>query len=267
MSRALAPVTELRRFLRASLVTPVPRDHQDSPAALRRRRVVTALTLVVGTALLWWSLALRPGDPLFYVGTAALALTWIAGALLSGPLYLGRGHLRTGFLQVDHAEQPATSGGELRADGERTAYSLPILQSLALGTLLLPLFLAGALVVAQVPLLAGPVEDLLDHARYGALPLVLLITVVNGIAEELFFRGALYAAIPRRVTVIATTLIYAATTVVAGVPLLVLAGVLLGLVCGLQRRVTGGILGPAITHITWSSGMLLLLPPLMEALR
>ena len=138
------------------------------------------------------------------------------------------------------------------------------MQSLALGLLLLALFLAGALVVARVPVLAGPVDDLLDHARFASLPLVLLITVVNGIAEEIFFRGALYAAIPQRWTVLATTAVYALATVGSGVPLLVFAAVVIGLVCGLQRRVTGGILGPAITHVTWSAGMLLLLPPLLQ---
>ena len=35
---------------------------------------------------------------------------------------------------------------------------------------------------------------------------------------------------------------------------------ILGCVTGLQRRVTGGILGPIITHLTWSLGMLFLLP-------
>ena len=35
---------------------------------------------------------------------------------------------------------------------------------------------------------------------------------------------------------------------------------LLGLITGLQRRVTGGVLAPIHTHITWSMGMLFLLP-------
>ena len=235
------PVTELRAFLRAALVTPVPRDHRDPPQVLRRRRIVTALTLVIGSALLWWSLSLEPGNPLFYLGTTALAATWVIGAFLSGRLYLGRGHTRSG-----------------------EGYARPVIQSLALGLLLLVIFIAGALVVAQIPFLLGPVNDLLDHARFASVPLVLLITVMNGIAEEIFFRGALYAAIPQRWTVIATTVVYALTTVVAGVPLLVFAAVVLGVVCGLQRRVTGGVLGPAITHITWSAGMLLLLPPLLS---
>ena len=238
------PVTELRAFVRAALVTKVPRTRRDPAHVLRRRRVVAAVTLVAGAGLLWWSLQLRPGDPLFYAGTAGLALVWAVGAVLSGPLYLGRAHTRAG-----------------------TEYVRPVVQSLALGLLLLGVFLAGALLVAQVPVLRGPVDDLLDHARFGSLPLVLVITVVNGLAEEVFFRGALYAAIPERWTVAATTTIYALTTVGSGVPLLVLAAVCVGLVCALQRRVTGGVLGPMITHVTWSSGMLLLLPPLLSALR
>lgn len=242
MSR-VRPVAELRDFLRASLVTPVAEPRHEPEPVLRRRRVVAAVTFVVGSVVLWWSLGLTPGDPLFYVGTVVLAGVWLLGAVLAGPLRLGRAHTRDG-------------GPPAR----------PVVQSLALGVLLLGIFLAGALVVAQVPVLRGPVDDLLDHVRYGALPLVLVITVVNGIAEEIFFRGACYAAIPPRWAVTVTTVVYALTTVVVGVPLLVLAAVCVGLVCGLQRRVTGGVLGPVITHIIWSGGMLLLLPPLLSIL-
>ena len=98
----------------------------------------------------------------------------------------------------------------------------------------------------------------------GSLPVVAVITAVNGIAEELYFRGALYAGIGRRHAVAITTLVYAVVTAASGVPLLVLAAALLGLVVGLQRRVTGGILGPIITHLTWSLGMLFLLPHVLE---
>ena len=38
---------------------------------------------------------------------------------------------------------------------------------------------------------------MLDHADQGSGPLLVLVTVVNGIAEELFFRGAAYAASTR----------------------------------------------------------------------
>jgi hypothetical protein len=35
-----------------------------------------------------------------------------------------------------------------------------------------------------------------------------------------------------------------------------------GFVLALQRRASGGILGPVLTHVTWSLVMLFALPPL-----
>lgn len=237
------PVTELRAFLGAALLTPVSAPVADPPDTRTRRRVVAAITLVVGAAVLAWALRIRPGDPLFYTGTIALAGVWAIGAFASGPLRVGLGHTRMGALP-----RP------------------PVVQSLALGGLLLVLFLAAALVVARIPLLRQPVDDLLDHARFGSLPLVLIVTVVNGVAEELYFRGALFAALPGHAVVL-TALCYAATTIGSGVPLLVLAAAVVGVVTGLQRRVTGGVLGPIVTHVTWSAGMLLLLPPVLSLAR
>lgn len=239
--RGLHPVHEVRDFIRAALVTPVARDHAESAAAFRRRRVVALVTLVVGAVVLGFALRIQPGDPMFYVATLGLAAVWGIGAFASGPLHLGHAHTRSG-------------GEEAR----------PVVQSLALGALLLALFLAGAVVVAQVPVLRDPVQHLLDHARLGSLALVTVLTAVNGIAEELYFRGALYSAVGRRHAVAITTVVYALTTVGAGIPLLVLAAGLLGLLTALQRRVTGGILGPVVTHLTWSLGMLFLLPAVLS---
>lgn len=235
-------VEEVRKFIRAALVDPVPRDHQQSDAAFRRRRIVAVATLVCGIAVNAWALRIPPGDDLFYVGTILLAAVWAGGALLSGPLHLGRAHTREG-------EEPSRA----------------VVQSLVLGLMLLALFLVGALVVARIPLLREPVDGLLDHARFGSLPVVAVITAVNGVAEELFYRGALFAAVGRRHAVLVTTIVYAVVTAASGVPLLVLAAVLLGVVVGLQRRVTGGVLGPIVTHLTWSLGMLFLLPPVLAA--
>ena len=236
------PVSEVRAFVRAALVDPIPRDHTEPDWAFRRRRVVAVLTLLVGAGVLAWALRIDPGDSLFYVATLALAGVWTLGALLSGPLHLGRARTRSG-----------------------TTDSRAVVQSLALGVLLLALFMAGAVVVARVPFLRDPVDDLLDHAQVGSLALVALITAVNGIAEELYFRGALYAGVGRRHAVLVTTVVYAAVTAASGIPLLVLAAAILGLVVGLQRRVTGGILGPVVTHLTWSLGMLFLLPKALSA--
>ena len=230
------PVAELRSFARAALVLPVARDHHESDAAFRRRRIVAVVTLVVGAIVLALALRITPGDPLFYAATLGLAAVWAIGALLSGPLHLGRAHTRAG------------------------GASRPLVQSLTLGVALLAVFLAGGLLVARIPALRDPVTTLLDHARLGSLALVAVITAVNGIAEELYFRGALYAAVGRSHPVVVTTAVYALTTVGTGIPLLVLAGALLGVLTGLQRRVTGGVLGPIIIHLTWSLGMLFLLP-------
>ncbi|WP_392544132.1 CPBP family intramembrane glutamic endopeptidase [Oryzobacter telluris] len=237
------PVAELRAFFRAALVDPVPRDHTEPDWAFRRRRIVAGVTLLVGAGVLAWALRIEPGDPTFYVATIVLAVVWAGGALLSGPLHLGRAHTRAGR-------------GSSRA----------VVQSLALGLLLLAVFMLGAVVVARIPFLREPVQELLDHARFGSLGLVALITAVNGVAEELYFRGALYAGVGRRHAVAVTTLVYTLVTATSGIALLVLAGALVGLVVGFQRRVTGGILGPTITHLTWSLGMLFLLPPVLDRL-
>ena len=57
-----------------------------------------------------------------------------------------------------------------------------------------------------------------------------------------------------------TTLAYGVATMATGNVMLSFAAVLLGLVCGLERRASGGILGPILTHCTWSLAMLLVLP-------
>lgn len=202
---------------------------------------MAVVTLVIGIAVNAWALRVAPGNELFYVATLLLAAVWAGGAWLSGPLHLGRARTRSGV-----------------------APSRAVVQSLVLGGLLLALFLVGALVVARIPFLVGPVQELLDHARFGSLAVVAVITAVNGVAEELYYRGALFAAVGRRHAVLVTTIVYAVVTASSGIPLLVLAAVLLGAVVGLQRRVTGGILGPVVTHLTWSLGMLFLLPPVLE---
>jgi len=230
---------ELGRFVHAALVDKVARDHVESERAFRRRRVVVALTLVIGAALLGFSLSLAPGDDLFYVLTLALALTWALGAYVSGPVHLGWAHTRSAGLQAR-----------------------PLVQPVALGLLAVGIFSLGALVVAQIPVLRGQTLQVLDHAAFASLPIVALLTLVNGLAEEVFFRGALFASLRRR-QVLWSTVLYGAATLPTANPMLVFAAVVLGLLVGLQRRVTGGVLGPMLVHVTWSLSMLFLLPVLV----
>ncbi len=230
---------EVRSFFLAALVAPVEGPALEPRVVRVRRSIAVAVTVIVGAVGLGLALSVRPGDPMFYPATLGVASLWVVGALASGPLRLGRGRSRDG----------GTSRG--------------VLQGLILGAMLLAVFLAGALVVVRIPVLREPVEGLLAHATYGSIALVAAITAVNGIAEELFFRGALFAALPSSVTVAGSTLLYAASTLFAGVPLLTFAAVCLGLLTAAQRRVTGGVLGPIASHLTWSLGMLFLLPPVL----
>lgn len=225
----------MRNWIQRSLWDVVPRDQRDSDEAFRRRQVVAAVVVLVGAGVLGWSLRLEPGGDIFYVAAIVLAGVWAVGAFLSGRLHLGR-----------------------RARGAEV-FIRPILAPILLGLLLVGIFVLGALVVREIPPLADYVSSVLAYADEGSLTLLAVITLFNGIAEELFFRGAMYAAIPKH-PVFWTTLAYVVATLATGNVMLGFAAVLLGAVCGLERRASGGILAPILTHITWSLSMLFLLP-------
>jgi len=195
---------------------------------------VTAGFVVLGAVVLGLSLRIEPGSAWFYPATLLLAAVWTIGAFVSGPLHLGR------IARRDRLVRP---------------WATPI----AVGLALAGLFVVGALVVREIPFLGDQVSSVLDYADQGLLPLLVAITLVNGIAEELFFRGAAYAAIPRR-PVLWTSVAYPIATLATGNLMLSFAAVLLGVVVGLERRASGGILAPILTHVTWSLAMLLVLP-------
>jgi len=226
----------LRTWLRRSLWEVVPRDQRDSPHALRRRQVVTIAFVVVGASVLGVSLRIEPGSGWFYPATLGLAAVWALGAIASGPVHLGR---------IAYADRQVR----------------PVLTPIVLGLVLAMVFVVGGLVVRQIDRLEREVSGVADFAEQGSLPILVVVTAVNGVAEEFFFRGAVYAAITRH-PVAWTTLAYAVATAASGTIMLALSAALLGLVVGLQRRASGGILAPILTHVTWSLSMLLALPVL-----
>jgi uncharacterized protein len=227
-------------IVRPVLIDKVERDHWQSDAAFLRRRIVVAVTLALGALLLGLSFSLRQGDPAFYPLTFGLAATWTLGSLLSGPLHLG--HILL--------------AGRLRR---------PTITPIAVGLLLAALFVLGALIVRTIPSLVRLAEDVLGYARLGNLRIIFVITLVNGVAEELFFRGALFAAIGLRHAVLISTVLYVLATVAGGNPVLIFTAAVLGTVVALERRASGGILAPILTHVTWSLSMLFVLPPLFAA--
>jgi membrane protease YdiL (CAAX protease family) len=235
-----AALQRLAARLPARLVEKVPRDHWESDAAFRRRRRVTAGVSVAGAGLLGVSLSRKPDSPAFYGLTLAVAGTWVAGGMASGPLHLG--WVRT----------------------PRNALRRPLVTPVVTGVAAFGVFYAAALVVRRLPVLGPAVTRVLRYAHQGAPALVLTTTLANGVAEEVFFRGALFAAAGTRHPVAKSTAVYALATAATRNPALVLASIAMGLLLGMQRRVTGGIQAPALTHLTWSVLMLRFLPPLFR---
>jgi CAAX protease family protein len=95
---------------------------------------------------------------------------------------------------------------------------------------------------------------------------VLLTASANAVAEELFFRGALWSLTEQAQAhpLATTTLAYTATTAVTRNPALTIASTATSVLFGLHRRVSGGVLAPIITHLTWSLLMLQYLPAVQD---
>lgn len=232
----------MRSWVRRSLWDVVPRDHRQSDAGLRRRQSVTVAFVVLGALVLGVSLRIEPGSVWFYPAAFALAGVWAVGAFASGPLHLGR------------------IGAWRRQEGQGEQRLVrPVLSPILLGLGLAAIFVIGGLVVREIPWLERQVRSVLDFADQGSLPILVVVTAVNGVAEELFFRGAVYAALPRH-PVAWTTVAYVIATLATGNVMLAFAAILLGVVVGLQRRASGGVLAPILTHCAWSLSMLLALP-------
>ena len=83
---------------------------------------------------------------------------------------------------------------------------------------------------------------------------------MNGLAEEVFFRGALLAGLAVRRPAVVAGLLYVAATAATGNLALVIAAVVMGTIFVRERLASGGVLAPIVTHLTWSTLMLLALP-------
>jgi membrane protease YdiL (CAAX protease family) len=212
--------------------------HHEPPSTVLRRRIVVAVVLVIGGALLGYSLTRRPGDESFFWLTLALAAVWALGAFASGPLHLG--------------------SVRFRGRNQR-----PVITGTVVGLALGGAFVIGGLIAREIPGVSEYITRVLEFANYGPLVLVVFITVINGIAEEMFFRGALYTALGKTHPAVISTVIYVvATAATTGNPMLGVAALIVGAVCAFERRMTGGVLAPMLTHFFWGLIMVLALPPI-----
>jgi membrane protease YdiL (CAAX protease family) len=216
-------------------VPDLPADAEVEPAPARhRRRVTAAVTLVAGAALLAATLRVPRGSTAFTVLGLLVAATWIVGAFVSGPI----------ALRPRHRTPP---GAVIRA-----AVGVGVASFLA--------FLGASLVARHVPVLSGALDSILGKADAGPVGLVLAIALVNAVAEELFFRGGLYAALAPHRPVASTTVVYVAVTATTGNLALVVAALVMGTVFGLERRATRSVLASLVTHAVWSTLILVALP-------
>jgi membrane protease YdiL (CAAX protease family) len=228
----------LQEIRRAMVNVAVP--HHEPPSVVLRRRIVVVVTLVIGAVVLGLSMTRRPGEPSFYWLTLALSVVWAVGAFVAGPLHLG------GICWRGRNQRPVITGSTM---------------GLSLGGL----FVLGGLIARQIPVVSQLITRVMQFANQGSLRLVIALALLAAIAEELFYRGALYTALGRRYPVIISTVVYVVATMASGNLMLGFAAIILGTVCALERRATGGVLAPILTHFVWSLVVILALPPLFGA--
>jgi membrane protease YdiL (CAAX protease family) len=217
-----------------------PVAHDESAAVLARRRRVVAAVSVAGAGLLGVSLSSDPGSRRFYATSLGVAGLWAAGGVASGPLHLG-------WIQ-----------------GRDQQLRRPVLTPVATGVGAFAFFSACALAAGRLGILDRRIADVLAYAEQGRGRWVLLTTLANGLGEEVFFRGALYAALPGARPAVSSTAVYTLATTATRNPALVLAAAVMGSLFGLQRRASGGVQAPLLTHLTWSALMVRLLPRLFR---
>ena len=113
-----------------------------------------------------------------------------------------------------------------------------------------------------MPALAGPVSDLLDNMRHGSVPMTLATLIINGVGEELFFRDVARRALSdaSSPSLIFQVALYIAVTAAMGVPLLLVASILIGGIAALEARRADNLISATTLHLVWSIGMAFLLP-------
>ena len=206
---------------------------------LRHRRRRVAAAGVAGVGLLGLSLSTEPDSVEFYALTLGVASVWTLGGLSSG---------------AQHFRPQSEDSGGLG----------PVIVPVLVGAGAFAAFYGGALVARRVPVLNEAITSILQYAHEGSNRLVMLTALANGAAEEVFFRGALYAAAGTCNPVVVSTAGYVLATTATKNSALVLASAVMGTLFAWERRISGGVQAPMLTHLTWSALMVRYLPPLFR---
>ena len=215
-----------------------PTDDERAVAAVNRevtrsQRAIACVAVVAGAVLIAATLRLPRGSGGFYAAGFALAAVWLAAA-------------------VAH--------GRIQWWGKETGHREQVAAGVVGGVVTFAVFLAAAAIGRHINLLAGPIDSVLGKADAGPVAAVLVLALVNGVAEELFFRGSLVDVSVARAPYIVSTAVYVAVTAVAGNTALTLAAAVMGTVFASERRVSRGLVASILTHLVWSTLIILLLP-------
>jgi membrane protease YdiL (CAAX protease family) len=134
-----------------------------------------------------------------------------------------------------------------------------VVVALVIGGATFLFFLAADLIGRHLPLVAPALHSLLAKADAENKGFTLAVALLNAVGEELFFRGVLYDTLPRS-RVGWSVAIYVTVTAATGNAALVVAALVMGIILGVERRSSRGVLAPMLTHLSWSTLVLLYLP-------
>jgi len=194
--------------------------------------VTAAVACVIGAALLWGTFHTTRGDTSFWLVGYSLAAVWIVGALAVGGVRPGR-----------------TSPPVIAA-------------AVVVGVAAFAFVYVAYRLLRDVPVMGGALDRVVGTADAAHVGAVLALAVVNAVAEELFFRGAIGSLLGRDEPwrfVIATTAVYALVTAASSNVALVLAGMGMGALFATVAWRARGVLASSVCHVTWSTFMLLAL--------
>lgn len=213
-----------------NLQPPDTLDAMTTPS--RRDQTVVVIAIVIGASLIAATLRVPRNGTAFYACGFTAAAVWTVAAWLCRPIQWMR-------------------GGEMSRD---------LAIGVAVGGAMFGVFVLGAEIGRNISLLAGPIESVLRKADGGSMAFVITLALVSGVAEELFFRGALLAILPVRRAAVLSVVVYVAVTAVTGNTALTVAAIVMGTVFAIERAVTGGLAASITTHVVWSTLMILALP-------
>ncbi|GAA4284397.1 hypothetical protein GCM10022261_19280 [Brevibacterium daeguense] len=199
--------------------------------------------LAAGISALYLTFTVPYESREFFRYSAILAACWVAVFAVGTAIGVRRSR--------GQASGSEAAGGARQPDREPVSLRRACGTGVAFGAVIGLISVVGALALSLIPLTAGLVESVLGPIRAENFVPVFFTALIVGMAEELAFRGGVFAALPAR-KVLWSTVIYALATAATLNPALVLAAVVLGAPLAWLRARTGHVLASVAAHAVWT---------------